>query len=408
MSAAPVQVTVDAGATSQAFPRAIWQGCVGSGHAQLGTRVDWREHMQKAVHDLGITGVRMHGWLDDDMSVAPAVNSYHFYNVDVVADYLVTLGVRPVMELDYMPRALARCQTGMHDGGTSTSPSAAEEKCTYAFHNRGGYKGLIEPPADYAQWQSLIHALSKHLLDRHGIETLRQWRFEVWNEPNWWIGHVRYPQEYVPLYNASAIAIKATHAELRVGGPATATLEYIEDFATRATWTGTRPRMPVDFVSSHFYPSEKNCSDASQPLGRDPDCFVRSVRRARARVASARAAVGAPPLPFLLTEFNSGLQGGPGTGEAGPHLDTACASAGDFEPLPPRKGWAGISHAHASSLAASHSARGLASHSYRRGGVRHPHDPPPRRGRKRGHRGGPAAGSARGDGLVVDVLGPAG
>ena len=319
-----VEVTLDVGASSLAFPHALWQACVGSGHAALGARVDWRAHAKRAVDELGFTGFRMHGWLDDDMSVAPAPGQFHWYNVDLVADYLVELGVRPIMELDYMPRSLtASCKDPI------LSMSSVADRCTYAFHNRGGYKGLLEPPDDYSHWYALISALATHLVGRYGRSTLRQWHYEVWNEPNPWIGHVDYPAQYEPLFNASAWALKLVDEGLSVGGPTTATLAHIEDFATRATWdrTSSRPRMPLDFVSSHFYPSEANCSDASRPLGRDPDCFVRSVRRASARLAAARAAVGAPAVPFLLTEFNSGLQGGPGTGEAGPHSDTAYAAA---------------------------------------------------------------------------------
>ena len=324
----PVLVDIDLYSTARAFPhQRLWQSSMGSGHAQLGTRVDWRSHLAQAHADLGISGVRMHGFLDDDMSVASSASSFHFYNIDLVTDHLVSVGLHPIFELDYMPRALAKCKDPSH--------------CYYAFHNRGGYKGLVEPPADYAQWHALIHTLGKHLLDRYGIDELRNWRFEVWNEPCPWIGGVDYPAQYEPLYNASATALKSVHPQLQVGGPATATLMHLVDFATRATWGGvTRGsphragRMPLDFLSSHFYPSEHNCTDAKQPLGADPDCFVKTVLAASARVAAARAAAGAPHVPFYLTEFNSGLQGGPGTGEAGPHTDTSYAAAFAIRTIP--------------------------------------------------------------------------
>ena len=137
------------------------------------------------------------------------------------------------------------------------------------------------------------------------------------------------PSEYLPLYNASARALKSVHPTLRVGGPATATLAHLVDFASRAAAAGRGGDVvPIDFISSHFYPSEANCTNPHALLGRDPDCFSKSVLAASRRLATAMAAGGGGArVPFLLTEFNSGLQGGPGTGEAGPQGDTAYAAS---------------------------------------------------------------------------------
>ena len=245
----------------------------------------------------------MHGWMDDDMSVAPTADPpFHFYNVDLVVDHLVAHNVTPVFELDYMPRSMAKCKGGPN-------------KCYYVFHNNGGYKGLLEPPANYAQWGTLINALASHLVERYGIDEILRWNFEVWNEPNPWIGGVDYPGEYLNLYNASAHALKSVDARIRVGGPATATLGHVTDFARRAA------EMPIDFISSHLYPSEAPCTDPSQPYGRDPDCFAKLVLNAS---RSLRKVGG---LPLYLTEYKEGLHGGPGTGYAGSHGDTSYAAA---------------------------------------------------------------------------------
>ena len=249
-----------------------------------------------AAAELGIDGVRMHGWLDDDMSVAPTAGPpFHFYNIDLVADYLVSLKLKPVFELDYTPRSMAKCKGG---------------QCYYSFHNNGGYKGLLEPPADYAVWYTLVRTLGEHLLSRYGEAVLSTWRFEVWNEPNPWIGGVDYPKQYVPLYNASATALKAVHPSLRIGGPVTATLAHLVDFGTRATWDRTRHQslIPLDFLSSHFYPSEHNCTDPHQPYGTDPDCFVKTVLNSSKAAATARKALGhTPVLPPRLRSVPSRL-----------------------------------------------------------------------------------------------------
>lgn len=185
---AVVDVVVALGEPAIPLRHELWQSSVGSGHAQLGTRVDWRIHLAKAVKELGLHGIRMHGWLDDDMSVAPtATPPFHWYNVNLVADYLVSLGVRPVFELDYMPRSMAKCKG----------------PCYYAFHNSGGYKGLLEPPAEYGQWYTLIRNLGQHLVKRYGLDEVSRWRFEVWNEPQPWVGGVSCAQNQSRISNPS-------------------------------------------------------------------------------------------------------------------------------------------------------------------------------------------------------------
>ena len=112
---------------------------------------DVRAQLVQAKNDLGLRGIRMHGWLDDDMSVAPTARPpFFFYNLDLVADHLVSLDISPVFELSYMPRSMANC--------------TAAQACYSAFHNRGGYKGLVEPPSDYALWYGLVRELGQHLV----------------------------------------------------------------------------------------------------------------------------------------------------------------------------------------------------------------------------------------------------
>ena len=65
----------------------------------LGTRADWRAHLKLAVEELGFTGIRGHGLLDDDMSVMPDAHTYSWYNVDRVFDFLVAEGVTPIVEV---------------------------------------------------------------------------------------------------------------------------------------------------------------------------------------------------------------------------------------------------------------------------------------------------------------------
>ena len=142
----------------------FWKECVGSGHALLGTRRDWLDHLQvcpcarsrclslaclprggethqpcappanpqNATRDIGFKRIRFHGILDDDMSVQiDKGQPPNFFNVFQVYDNILALGVRPIVELSFMPSKLVTC-------GSSG--------CDYAFGNPvSGYKG---------QWRS--------------------------------------------------------------------------------------------------------------------------------------------------------------------------------------------------------------------------------------------------------------
>ena len=94
-----------------------------------------------------------------------------------------------------------------------------------------------------------------------------------------------YPHPYLELYNSSALAIKAVHPTLQVGGPATAGLAHVQDFIDDTKKLG----LPVDFISTHSYPSDGYCSNT-----RDPDCFAKKVL-AQKEIAEAAG------YPFLLT-----------------------------------------------------------------------------------------------------------
>ena len=263
-----------------------WKEIVGSGHMLLGTRADWRAHLRLARDELGMKGIRGHGLLDDDMSVLPRLGAPpEFYNVDQILGFLVELGMKPVVELSFMPKALAKC----HDAGDRTTTGPA---CSYAFHDPGGYKGMIMPPADFNEWYDLVKALAEHLVWRFGLAEVASWKFEVWNE----MWGVSFPEPYMSLYNSSARALKAVDASLKVGGPATMQTLDVPEFIANAS----AMKIPVDFVSSHYYPTDPQCqTDATKA---HIDCFAEQVLAAQRHAHKAG-------LPFWLTEYNNGLGG---------------------------------------------------------------------------------------------------
>jgi len=127
-------------------------------------------------------------------------------------------------------------------------PTALASGDQIVFH----YKGNVTPPKDYDQWKELIHKLVSHWVDRYSLDEVRQWFFEVWNEPNeasFWTGT---QADYFKLYHYTVEAIKSIDPALQVGGPATAQNAWIEDFLDFCE----QHHLPVDFVSTHHYPTD--------------------------------------------------------------------------------------------------------------------------------------------------------
>jgi len=222
----------------------------------------------------------------------------HWYNVDKAYDFLLEIGMQPLVELSFMPKALAGCDD-------------VKLKCEYAFDDHGGYKGLTMPPQRWQDWYDLVYQFTEHLVSRYGLEEVQKWEFEVWNE----LWGMDYPSNYLPLYNASALAVKAVHPSLKVGGPATMQCQEVESFIADTARLG----LPVDFVSTHLYPSDPECTNTTS-ASQEADCFVRVVKRVAAAAHKAN-------LPFYLTEFNDGLQDGT-------HRDTSFAAAYVFRMVP--------------------------------------------------------------------------
>jgi len=198
----------------------------------MALRADWQRQLKRAHDELGFQHVRFHGLLSDNMGTVIRDDNellYSFFNSDQVFDFLLSIGMKPFVELSFMPGALA--------SGTKT-----------VF----GYEANITPPKDYKQWAALMERLVSHWVERYGEREVSEWFFEVWNEPNlkrFWSGSQR---EYFKLYRYTADAIKKISPSFRVGGPATAKSEWIEEFVDFCE----RKDVAADFISTHYYPND--------------------------------------------------------------------------------------------------------------------------------------------------------
>jgi xylan 1,4-beta-xylosidase len=250
----------------------VWERIVGSGRAVLALRADYQEQLKRAHQELGFESVRFHGLFDDDLGT-----DHSFFNVHRIWDALLGLGVRPFVELSFMPRALASGRTTV-------------------FANRAN----VTPPRDWKQWGELVRRLAGSAIARYGAAEVEQWFFEVWNEPNlrsFWRGT---QEQYFQLYQETARSLRELSPALRVGGPATAENAWITEFLAACE----RGHTPVDFVSTHHYPTDRVRHIAGGTRAQ-LTAMQRDILREEAQDARRRAG----DKPLFYTEWNTSADG---------------------------------------------------------------------------------------------------
>ncbi len=273
-------IEIDANAPSHLFPH-FWERMFGSGRAILTLRDSYRNDLRTVKGNTGFQYVRFHaifhdetGLYDEDEYGKP---TYNFSYIDQIYDGLLENGVRPFVELSFMPKKL------------SSDPSAL-----HAFW----YKPNVAPPKDWGKWTQLTETFARHLVQRYGEDEVAQWYFEVWNEPNidFWVGVPKQPT-YFDLYDHTARALKSVSPRLRVGGPATAAADWVDAFLAHTK----EQNVPVDFVSSHGYADDtvENLFHTHEDIPMD-ERVCRAIQKVHAQIASS----GRPNLPLMWTEWN--------------------------------------------------------------------------------------------------------
>jgi xylan 1,4-beta-xylosidase len=170
----------------------------------LALRHEYHNQLKKVQDEIGFKYIRGHGLFHDDVGIYQAYEEdgvqkveYNFTYADMIIDDYLSLGVKPFIELGFMPKALA----------------SGEQTVFY-------WEGNVTPPSDYDKWAELIIATVSHWIERYGEEEVLSWPMEVWNEPNleafWENADMA---EYFKLYEVSARAVKKVNPKIRVGGP---------------------------------------------------------------------------------------------------------------------------------------------------------------------------------------------
>jgi xylan 1,4-beta-xylosidase len=277
---AATTVTINAQAPTQPFPH-YWERMFGSGRAILSLRDSYRHDLRAVRRATGFEYIRFHGIFDDDVGVysedAQGRPVYNFTYVDQIYDGLLANGIRPFVEISFMPKALASNPTQM------------------VFW----YRPYVAPPKDWSRWDDLIKAFAQHLIARYGIDEVSQWYFEVWNEPNimFWAGQPK-QETYFKLYDETAKTLKQVSPRLRVGGPSTAQAAWVSDFVKHCV----AGNVPVDFVSTHVYgnDSSEDVFGTHEKISRF-DMVVRAVKKVHDQVKASER----PDLPIIFSEYNA-------------------------------------------------------------------------------------------------------
>jgi len=300
---APAERVISADFNEIAGPKStVYRRCVGAGRLAEGLRADWQEQLLECKQAIGFEYLRCHGLLQDELGVYsedPKGNPvYNWQYIDMVYDYLLSIGVRPFVEIGFMPQALASVKSdpAAAPAGAKLSPPAF------------WWKANVTAPKSWDRWDGLISALVRHWTERYGAEEVRRWYFEIWNEPNYpyFFHPVREAtrrDEYFTMYAHTARAVKAVDGAYRVGGPASAGPAWIPELIGYCAGN----KLPLDFISFHSYGlgdgpgGDDETGQKRLYLNRDLDAVSEAVHSQDAAIH--RSAM--PNLPVHITEWSA-------------------------------------------------------------------------------------------------------
>jgi xylan 1,4-beta-xylosidase len=269
--------------TEQGKLNSMFKECIGAGRANEGLRADWQRQLTYVKKECDFKYIRMHGLLCDDMGVYQEDRKgrpeYSWQYIDELYDFLLSINVKPFVEIGFMPSALA--------SGRQT-----------IFW----WRGNVTPPKDYNKWEDFISNLVKHFTERYGEKEVSTWYFEVWNEPNLSPGFFTGTQgDYFKLYDVTAKAIKSVSPSYKVGGPATAGSAWIPETIDHCF----QNKIPIDFISTHCYGVDQGYLDEyggkGTVLSSDPQAIYAEIKRSRQQIDKSPM----PGLELHYTEWSS-------------------------------------------------------------------------------------------------------
>ncbi len=254
--------------------------------------------VQNMLRDLqenvGYEYIKFHGILSDDMMVVSRINGklqFHYTLVDMALDFLLSINLKPLIQLSFMPRELA---------------SDPKKTLCYSPFN-------TSPPRSMTEWEYLVEDFTRHLLLRYGKETVQSWLFCVWNEPvtpKSMFGFGDH-QVFFRFYKHSFRAVKKVCPDFVVGSPSLVYMENLgdEDWIKSFFAYCKKHECVPEFVNVHYYADilPKRTDNnfqltyvATSSFPKDTDAFSLWIRSMKKILAS----IGLSDLPVYLTEWN--------------------------------------------------------------------------------------------------------
>jgi xylan 1,4-beta-xylosidase len=239
--AAKYTMSVNAGTKLGAWDR-FYERAVSMDHAYTMINSAYNRNavnaLRKAHAEAGFQSVRAHGILDSDVGVysedASGQAVYNWTRFDQIYDSIKAVGMIPFVEIGFMPPALATASTTISS----------------VWYN--GVSGNWNAPKDMAKWRALVKELIRHCKSRYGENEVRNWFFELWNEPNWMYGGGGGYNGWKTLYQNTAQAIKEEDPLIKLGGPAESKGSSISAVPDFMKWT-KQNGIKADFCSFHVY-----------------------------------------------------------------------------------------------------------------------------------------------------------
>lgn len=254
-------------------------------------------NIQNMLKDLqtnvGYEFIKFHGILSDDMMVVSRNGGklfFHYTLVDMALDFLLSIGLKPMIQLSFMPRELAS------DPNKTTFYSAV----------------ITSPPREMTEWEMLVENFTRHLISRYGVTQVRSWLFCVWNEPVTPKSMFGFGDDalFFRFYEATFRTVKKVDSTLCFGS---SSILYMENLGTDTwiksyiTYTKKHDCVP-EFFNVHYYsdiipPAQKqnfhigNASSSFPKRNDDFSLWIGSIRK-------MLSAMNLSHIPVYLTEWN--------------------------------------------------------------------------------------------------------
>ncbi|WP_313636830.1 GH39 family glycosyl hydrolase, partial [Paenibacillus sp.] len=215
-----------------------WKNIITISKANEGLQSDVQDHLKYLQERCPFRYLRFHGIFDDSMMVYredyEGQAHYNFRFVDQLFDYLLSIGLKPFIELGFMPFDLAA------------------DSSKQVFYE----ESYVSLPKSMDRWCELVDRFIRHCLNRYGLEEVESWKFEFWNEPEYGLFWSATHEEYNEMYAQTFHTVKAVSPNLLIGAPGRIITLNSNAFCEQFfTFCRERDCLP-DFIPLHFYPHE--------------------------------------------------------------------------------------------------------------------------------------------------------